>query len=129
MAIVRFSAHERKKSRIKGKYKEPRTTVHYWDKDGKEGQYSFKGSPDLDRIYRETIGEGQLAVWVNVGRYVDVFVKPITSIQFSSSEWYEKTWRRDEVYRELGAAVKDYVKKKKQIVWDERDCFHLVHMP
>jgi len=94
-------------------YKEPCTTVHYWDKDGKEGQYSFKGTPDLDRIYRETIGEGQLAVWVNVGRYVHVFVKPITSIWFSSGEWYEQTWRRDEVYRELGAAVKDYIERVK----------------
>ena len=50
------------------KEKPPRVTVLTFDRDGKQGSYSFAGKPDWARIERETIGAGMMAVIVKNGK-------------------------------------------------------------
>jgi hypothetical protein len=48
----------------KPKKEKPRTTVLTFGKEGKQGEYSFKGKPDILRIGQEVIGDGKMAAIV-----------------------------------------------------------------
>ncbi len=95
-------------------------TVHAWDKDGKPYKYSFRGELDLDRVYKETIGEGALAAWIRIGNYYHAFGSK--SMMWSSDffnrhgekfSYLEETWELESMLHRIQQAVRDYVAKRK----------------
>ncbi len=92
-------------------------TVHAWDKDGKPYKYSFRGEPDLDRIYRETIGKGALVAWMIDEEDDFVNIWAIDHIKdnlpMMRCEQTLAGWQSGHTHKRLKQAVSDYVAKQK----------------
>ena len=110
---------------LRPRKKQPYTTVHFWRADGTEDKYSFKGKPDLDRIYQEAIiKDGYLAAWVQI----DKRILPFISIPLKDSTYmlsfptHDVNLWREFFYPRLQQAAKDYAAKKKEKGRHCEDC-------
>jgi hypothetical protein len=105
-------------------------TVHVFDANGKRYKYGFDGTPDLDRIYRETIGAGALVAYVDKG--VHVFVAVLDKLDFNyfghklthggKVATFFKEHFFESIKPKLAAAVKSYVEKAKEPSCRRENC-------